>query len=206
MLELEDDVVYEAILSVYDLSRKPSAAPMGFWTSGDYVYVSPYKSSNTYRFLDEWRACAINLCWDVELFLKTALKEVFGPPPPELFEPCRWVDAPRLRRCVGCLELYVRELRDLGERALAVCEVAHFESEGGKLAYTRGFGLVIEALVYATKASAIARAGEESSAKSLAAKSEELCREVCRILPNTQYSRVAEELLKALQSLGLAKA
>ena len=75
-LGFDRNSVIETIITTRDVNGSPSAAPMGVIRKGDdLLEIKPFKSSGTYRNLQEGRNACVNITESSGLFLATAFKD-----------------------------------------------------------------------------------------------------------------------------------
>ena len=98
---LREKIVYEGLVSCYTPNGKPTVAPMGFYRVNEEIILRPYKNTLTYKSIKKHLACVINLTLDLDLFIKSTFKDIFGPLPDSIFTKSPYVNAPRVLNCYG---------------------------------------------------------------------------------------------------------
>jgi hypothetical protein len=148
--------IYETIVSTYDSSRKPTAAPMGMMLLGSESFlIRPFKATATYRNLRAAKCGVVNITSSPEMFYRTAFKheEPRLKMPSRWFEPGKTVQAPRVRSAEAHVEFTVRRLDQENEgRARFTCKVQMIEARRMfPQAYCRTRFALIECIIHATR-------------------------------------------------------
>ena len=151
---------HEGIVVTLNEDNSPNAAPMGVDLKKPYLLLKPYLTTKTYVNLRVFPELTINLTWDSMLFYKSlyGLKDL-------RFKDSRKVKTPVIE---GNIDLYVegRALKILENRGLGYAEVLvepldAYTGSGSRLAYSRADALLIEVMIYLTKAEAFAEVNPE---------------------------------------------
>jgi len=201
------DAIVETIVSTYNASGQPNAAPMGVKTMDvNHVVIRPYTATLTYRNLQSKRCAVINVTSNPELYYRTAFKEANfeAEITHEWFENAETVDAPRLRLADAFVEVSVVHVKSLtADRAEVLCDV-QFVKASNLLpkAYCRATFATIEAIIHATRVK-LFLAGDKSQQEQ-AHKLMELIEHynaiVNRVAPESRYSRIMADLVQKINS------
>ena len=153
-------IIVETIVSTYNADGKPNAAPMGVVMEDEkHVNINLFNSSSTLRNIKLNRCAVLNLTGNIEVFYKTAFKEVNLEIelPTEWFEKARGVNAPRLCMADGLVEVSAEELAPAdGEKTLAVFKVNAIRAQRMyPQVYCRAMSQTLEAIIHATRVKAL---------------------------------------------------
>lgn len=196
-------MVAEAIISTYMPDGSPNAAPMGvIQKDRESVLIKPYVETQTYRNLCSRRCAVVNITDDVELFYRTAFKEVNpgGSLPLKWFERAKLVDAPRLKMADAFVEVGVEQVKVSGPRAEVTCRVELIDVSNLAIKpYCRARFAAIESIVHATRVKELLRRGESSEADVLLKLIEHYSSLINRVHPRSSYAEVVSSLLKLLR-------
>ncbi len=151
---------HEGIVVTLNEDGSPNTAPMGVDLERPYLLLRPYLTTKTYVNLRMFPELTINLTWDSLLFYRSlyGLKEL-------RFRGSRKVKTPVID---GGIDLYVEGevLKVLEDRVLGYAEVLvkpldAYLGSGSRLAYSRADALLIEVMIYLTKAEVFAEVNPE---------------------------------------------
>ncbi|MGC8961659.1 MAG: DUF447 domain-containing protein [Candidatus Bathyarchaeia archaeon] len=192
-------VIVEAIVSTYSVDGGVNAAPMGVEAHGPkHVSIRPYISSSTYKNLRLKRYAVINITSDPELYYRTAFKNSSKDGlPPGWFERAEFVDAPRLRRADGFVEVSVKSEKGLDEgRCEVLCEVRYIKApKKSPTAYCRAVFATIEAIIHATRVEPLMASGRREEVYRLIKLIDYYRGIVERVAPRSRYSEIIRGLM-----------
>lgn len=195
--------IVEAVVSTYDETGKPNAAPMGATTEDlRTLIIKPYLKTTTYKNLKVSRCAVVNITTDPWLFYVTALKEVSpeGSVPRRLFSEAKKVKAPRLIGAQGFIEVSVVSIEERGKRGIVTCEVVHTEAKKALAkAYCRGAYAAIEAIIHATRVKEALAAGNAEEAAKLEGLINYYRDLVKRVSRGTAYEAIVEGVLNLIK-------
>ena len=194
--------ITETVVSTYNISGQPNAAPMGVtMENAQRLTLRIYTSSLTYKNLQTKRCAVVNVTSDPELFYRTAFKEtnVEGKVPQEWFEKAETVDAPRLRAADAYIEVTVAAIAPFNaERAEVTCKVKLAKASNVlPKVYCRASFATIEAIIHATRVKAFLTHGERQKQEQALKLLETIreCRDVVnRVAPRSRYSEIMADL------------
>lgn len=153
-IQLEQDVIYETIVTTYNEKLKPNAAPMGiFLNSENHIIIQPYFQSDTFENLNKNGACMINFTYDPKLFtLSTLFQEELSK---EEFIEIQDFNAPILKKCQNnfiALEVLEKRIDKKSFKAYFKCEIVKVNLEKDVIQpFTRAFSLLIEILIHSSR-------------------------------------------------------
>lgn len=150
---IHKNIIYEALLSYYLPNGSPTAVPIGFKINdNDQVVLRIYKDSRTHNVISKYNPdCVINLTFDLNLFLKSAFKDIYGELPIEIFDKSHYVNAPIIKNCYGYLHLKPIEVKFFENYLISKYRIAHLELNKVNFVYTRAFSITLELLIYVSK-------------------------------------------------------
>jgi len=198
-------VTVETIVSTYNGDEEPNAAPMGAtMMDAQHLVINLFNSSGTCANIRTKKCAVVNLTSDVEVFYKTAFKEVNpnGVLPQEWFEKAKTVNAPKLRLAAATIDVSVASLAISTKKtkAIFVVELVQAARKYPEV-YCRAFGATIEAIIHATRVKALANEKKEQKRVSELSKKIAYCNDVVgRVAPNSRYSLVMADLMKRINS------
>jgi hypothetical protein len=199
-------IIAEIIVSTYNSSGKPNAAPMGaIMEDEQHLVINLFNSSLTCSNIKANRCAVVNLTSNIEVFYKTAFKEAnpSGKPPEEWFEPAKTVNAPRLRLADASIDVSVSDMMPIGtEKTKAVCNVKLVQAtQNYPQVYCRAMSATVEAIIHATRVKAFINDVKEQKRVSKLLEMIENCSCVVnRVAPNSVYSMVMADLMKRIDS------
>jgi len=200
------DVIVETVVSTYNTYGEPNAAPMGVTMIDEqHIAINLFNSSKTCVNIKSKRCAVVNLTSNIEVFYKTAFKEVNpdGVLPQEWFEKAKAVNAPKLRLAEATIDVSVTDLVAFGEektRALFTVESVQAAQRYPQV-YCRAFGATVEAIIYATRVKALLNEEKEKKRVSELLRKIADCNDVVgRVAPNSSYSLLMANLTKRVNS------
>ncbi len=139
---------------------KPNAAPMGVIMEDEqHLIINLFNSSKTCSNIEANRCAVVNLTSDIEVFYKTAFKEVNpdGKLPTEWFEKASSVNAPRLRLADASIDVSVYKLKPIGNRKTKVVFNVELIEATQKYPQVqcRAMSQTLEAIIHATRVKAL---------------------------------------------------
>jgi len=202
--KLRKNTIYETIISTYDKENNlPHAAPMGIIiTDEDYILIRPYKTSRTYKFMEQYKYAAINFIDDLELFYKFSQEDKDMNKLKDYFEVISEFNSPIFKTSMLSIEIKIIEDLDIeGIRAQFKCKPLHYiyKSEFKKLfePINRASGCVLESIIHATRISIYRRINTPELLK----KVEKLIfllnhyREIIKkVYPNSKYEKIIDDI------------
>ncbi len=211
MVELADlgflkSTIFEVIVSTYNIDGTPNAAPMGvIMKNPQTLSLNIFNSSQTCRNLNKNKCAVINLTGNIEVFYKTALKEVNqdGKLPQEWFEKAKTVNAPTLKLAEATIEASVVELEPIGtEKTMFFCNIEQINAtEKYPQVYCRARSATLEAILHATRVKIFAKDEKKKQQVSQLLGLIENCNDVVNhTAPNSVYSDVMADLRKKINS------
>lgn len=201
-----DNVVYETIVSTYNPDGTPNAAPMATIIHNPHTTtLNIYNTSNTNRNLKATKTATINLTNNIDLFYKATIKEANpnGKLPISWFQKATMINAPKLRMANATIEVAVDEIVPVAdEKTKFICSVKNVETtKGYPQAYSRAFGLTLEALIHATRVKVFSKdPDKQKHVNKLLVLIENSDALVKRVAPNSAYSKVMADLMKRVDS------
>ena len=195
-------IIFETIVSTYAMDGTPNAAPMGvIMEKEQIILMNMFNSSSTYRNLQANGKAVINLTSKIEVFYKTAFKEVNPNDklPPHWFEKAETVSAPKLRSADATLDVSVIGVKPIGcEKTEVACKVEQINAtKEFPQVYCRAMSATLEAIIQATRVKAFSKTADKQQQVSQLLELIRNCDDVVnRTAPNSQYSSVMEDLLK----------
>jgi hypothetical protein len=198
-------VIAETIVSTYCTDLYPNAAPMGvIMESEQQLVINLFNSSLTYSNLKKNKLAVLNLTSDIELFYKSAFKEVNsnGKLPQEWFEKAEIVNAPRLRMSDASIEVSVQKMAPIGlQKTQTTCKVELIKARHlYPKVYCRAFSATIEAIIHATRIKPSVIDGKEEEYRKLLGIIDYCNSVVNRVAPNSSYSSIMADLTKRINS------
>jgi hypothetical protein len=201
----------ETILSTYDTDGNPNAAPMGaIMEDEQHLIINLFNSSSTCNNLKTNRCAVVNLTNNIEVFYKTAFKEVNlgGKLPDELFEQAKTVNAPRLRLADATIDISISGMVPIStEKTKALCKVKKVNTtKKYPQVYCRAMSATVEAIIHATRVKALVNDEMEQKRVDKLLEMIENCNDVVnRVAPNSSYSVVMADLMKRVDSWRIGK-
>ena len=199
-------VIFETIVSTYNLDGTPNAAPMGtIMHDPQTISLNIFNSSQTSLNLKANKCATINLTNNIEVFYKTAFKEANpdGKLPQAWFEKAETVDAPKIRLADATIDVTVAIIEPNGaEKTKFSCNIEQINAANMfPQVYCRAMSLTLEAIIHATRVKAFSN--DEKQQKNVS-KLLEIIRNsndvVNRVAPNSAYATVMADLMKRIES------
>lgn len=199
-------VIAETIVTTYDKAGNPNAAPIGvIMKDQQHILINLFNSTLTHNNIQANSCAVINLTNDIEIFYKTAFKEMNpgGKLPLEWFEKAKVVNAPRLLLADATIEVSTNNLISISENKTQ----AEFNLELvlAKLNYpqvhSRAMSQTLEAILHATRVKALLSNKKEKNRVSKLLEIIANCNEtVNRVAPNSKYSLIMSDLMNRIGS------
>ena len=199
-------VIAECIVSTYNVDGKPDAAPMGVIMEDEqHLIVNLYNSSTTCSNIKANRCAVVNLVSNIEVFYKTAFKEVNpdGELPQEWFEKAKAVNAPKLRFADATIDVSVTDITPIDTvKTRAVCNVESVQATRKfPQVHCRAMDATLEAIIHATRVKAfLTDEGKQKQVSKLLEQIDNCGDIVNRVAPNSIYSLVMADLIKRIDS------
>lgn len=199
-------VIFETIVSTYNLAGTPNAAPMGvIMQDQQSISLNLFNSSSTSRNLKANKCGVINLTSNIEFFYKSTFKEANpdGKLPQEWFEKAEPVNAPKLRLADATIDVSVVNMEPVGaEKTKFSFNVERINA--AKMCpqvYCRAMSLTLEAIIHATRVKTfINDEKQQKNVSKLLEMIENSNDVVNRVAPNSAYSAVMADLTKRIES------
>ncbi len=199
-------VISETIVSTYNADGTANAAPMGATLQDSQsLSLTLYNTSRTYCNLRANQYGVINLTGNVEMFYRTAFKEINpdGKLPKEWFTKAEAVKAPKLRLADAAIDFFTKTMEPLGtERTRVVCRVERISAtQKYPQAFNRAMAATLEAIIHATRVKAfMADMGKQEHVGQLLDLIANCQDVVERIAPDSQYRAVMTDLTRLIDS------
>ncbi len=199
-------IIFETIVSTYNLDGSPNAAPMGVTMQNQEILaIDIYDSSQTSRNLKTNRSAVINLTIAIELFYKTAFKETNpeGKLPLDLFQRTARVNTPKLLLADATIDVSVVNMDPVGEeKTRFFCKVEGINADVKyPQVYCRAMPATLEAIVHATRLKVYANDEKKKEQVYHLLQKINNCSDVVnRTAPNSTYSAVIADLMKRIDS------
>ena len=191
--------IVETIVSTFDKNRNPTAAPIGVsMVDENHITLSIFKTTKTYKNLEEKKCGAANITSDPILFHRTVFKDVNseGKLPKEWFTQASNVDAPYLRNADAFIEFRVTKLTGSSEKVKVLCRVHKILIIRKNLiqVYHRAKSAVIESIIHATRIEVFLASGKNKKAKELIELVNHYNKIVNKVAPNSTYSHIMTDI------------
>jgi hypothetical protein len=199
-------IIAETVVSTYNKEGKPNAAPMGVIMEDEkHLIIYLFNSSTTSSNIKANRSAVVNLTSDIEVFYKTAFKEVNpdGKLPQTLFEKAESVNAPRLCSADASIEVSVNRMEPIGDgKTKAVFNVELIDAkQKSPQVQCRAMSQTLEAIIHATRVRALLNDHlKQKKVKHLLEMIDDCNEVVDRVAPNSSYSLVMDDLKKRVDS------
>lgn len=193
--------IYEAVVSVYDEDKKPTAAPMGVTIVNELnFFIKPFKQASLLKKLMHSKCGVVNFTLNPLIFYLTAFKEKNpqGKLPLNLFKPASCVDAPKLKTSILYIEFTVNKvLNESLDRAKVECIIKKIEEGDEKLQpYCRGLFAALECVIHATRVKKYFIDKNFSEAEKLIQLILYYRDLVERVAPKTEYANLIKAVIK----------
>jgi uncharacterized protein len=199
-------IIFEAILSTYNIDGSPNAAPMGVTMQNQHTLtIDIFDSSQTSRNLKTNKHAFINLTGNVEVYYKTAFKEsnLEGKLPQEWFQKIETINAPKLRLADASIEVSIANIKSIGgERNRFFCHVEKITTfKILPQVYCRAMPATLEAIIHATRVKVFAKDEKKKDQVNQLLQTISTCNNVVnRTASNTPCSAVMADLMKRIDS------
>ena len=199
-------IIFETIVSTYNHDGTPNAAPMGaILQNSQRIKLNIYNSSTTSFNLKTNKCAVINITSNIELFFKTAFKEVNvdGKLPQDWFEKSEAVAAPKLQLADATVDVSNIDLVAVGgEKTSFSCRVEQVNiSKMCPQVYCRAMGLTLEAIIHGTRVKAFVKDQKKKQQVEQLLQIIGNCNDVInRTAPNSAYSDIMSDLMKRINS------
>ncbi len=195
--------IVETIVSTFDATHHPHAAPMGLYTADmRSIVLKPFKTSATYSNLVKWRSGVANITSNPVLFYLTAFKDKnpVGEVSEDWFTRADRVDAPRLKNVDAYVEFNVADIEDAGDQVKMLCRVekTRVNREVTPQAYSRAVSAVIESVIHATRIEIYLSSGAAGKAEELIGLVEHYRMIVERVAPDSPYSEIMADIQRRI--------
>jgi hypothetical protein len=200
------NVVFETIVSTYNMNGTANAAPMGVIMENEQtIGLNLFNSSATCYNLKANRSAVINLTNDIDIFYKTTFKEanLNGKLPQDWFEKAETVNAPKLRLADATVNTSVISMMPLAkEKTKVLCKMVQISAtKRCPQVYCRAMSLTLEAIIHATRVKAFMNEKGKQKEVCKLLETIENCNDVVnRTAPNSSYSVVMADLMKKIDS------
>ena len=193
-------IIFETIVSTFDGSGNPNAAPMGVIMEDEQTLsLTIFNSSLTSHNLKASECAVINLTSDIAIFYRSTFKEANpdGKLPLEWFEKAESVNAPKLRWADATVEVSVTSIQLEGlDKPKLQCKI---EKVSATKHYPepicRAMALTLEAIIHATRVKAFAvDPSRQEEVNKLLGLIENCSEVVKRVAPKSTYSDVMADL------------
>lgn len=190
--------IHEVIVTTFDSSMKPHAAPMGASIRrADELILRPFVDTDTVKTLRTARCGVVNVTLDPSIFYRTAFKKEpwVKPIARTWFEQAKTVAAPRLKCSDSYIEFEVIAISGRGLRRVVRCKVLHTEChERRTMPYCRSTFATIEGIIHATRVREFLQKGVRGKARKLIDMIRYYGELVERVAPKSKEARMLHEL------------
>ncbi len=199
--ELNKNQIYEAVVSVYNENREPTAAPMGITIVDDSTFfIKPFKQASLLKHLTYSKCGVVNFTLNPLIFYLTAFKEKNpqGKLSLNLFKPASYVDAPKLKNSILYMEFTVNKVFDESmDRAKIECIIRNIEEGSEKIQpYCRGLFAVLECIIHATRVKKYFLEKNFNEAEKLIQLIHYYRGLIERVAPQTDYAKLVKTIIK----------
>jgi hypothetical protein len=205
--DLRRDAIYEVIVSTINKEdNQVHAAPMGIIFKQDYILIKPYKTSRTFKFMEENKFACINFVDDLELFYNLSREDKNIKQYVDQFEIIPEFTAYIYKDSNLSIEVKVIEdLNKNGVRAEFKCEPLNYihkiEYRKKLTPINRATGCILESIIHSTRVSLYRKLNKPE----LLAKIDELIfllknyrRIIKKVYPNSKYEWIIDDIFKNL--------
>ncbi len=151
--QLDNNIIYEAIITTYNEDQTINAAVMGISLTllGEWI-IRPFRGTDTQKNIQRNKECVINFTLDPEIFVLCALfqEELSA----DLFYPSSHVKAPILKECKNdhCAVKVVKIDETDPLKVVFYCKQIYGQINTEKPhVFTRAFSSLVEILIHATR-------------------------------------------------------
>lgn len=193
----EMNVIYEGILTLYDLDKKPHMASMGYSFDEEFnLILRPFKDTKSYSYLKKEGKAVINVVNDVELFFNAT----YGEDKSDLFKKSYKLKIPRLKDAKLYIEGKVIEIKEDEARATFKLEPVYlYAKKTFERPFTRAEYAVIEALIHSTRIRVFSSLKLFEEVERLISMIDYYDKLIGRIAPGSKYQRIMEEINKIVE-------
>jgi hypothetical protein len=199
-LRIKPNQIIETIVSTYNPDRTFNAAPMGviFKKDGSFT-IKPFLQTKTYKNLQFWRCCTVNLTTNPEIFFITTFKNSWGLPK-KWFKHGKTIKAPSLRIADAFIEAKVRRVKVREKKAEFFCKPTYVELVNSpSYGYCRANFAVIESIIHATRVKPFLLEGKKEEIEWLLKLISHYQNLVSRVAPKSNYEKVMKRLTRILE-------
>ncbi len=199
--ELIKNQIYEAVISVYNEDKEPTAAPMGVTIiNKSTFFIKPFKQTSLLKHLTYSKCGVANFTLNPLIFYLTAFKEK-NPQrklPLNLFKPANHVNAPKLKNSILYMEFTVNKiLNESIDRAKIECNITRIEEGNEKIQpYCRGLFAVLECIIHATRVKKYFLEKNFNEAEKLMQLIFYYRDLIDRVAPETDYAKLVKTIIK----------
>ena len=199
--ELIKNQIYEAVISVYNEDKEPTAAPMGVTIiNKSTFFIKPFKQTSLLKHLTYSKCGVANFTLNPLIFYLTAFKEKNpqGKLPLEFFKAANYVKAPKLKTSILYIEFIVNKiLNESFERAKVECIIKAIE-EGNEIIqpYCRGLFAALECIIHATRVKKYFLEKNFNEAEKLMQLISYYRDLINRVAPETDYAKLVKTIIK----------
>lgn len=204
-LGFTEGVIAETVVSTCNEDGKPNAAPMGTFIEGKQLAINIFNSTLTFSNIKTSMCAVINLTNDIEIFYKTAIKEINknGKLPRKWFRPAKTVKAPKLTLAEATIEVEVAEICPITtEKTKVIFKVKLVDApKKYPQAQPRAMAATVEAIIYATRIKLFINEKTQQSKINDLSKMVDNCEEIIKhTAPDSNYSLILTDLKKRIHS------
>lgn len=205
--DLRKNTIYETIVTTYNENTKNAhAAPMGIVFKKDYILIKPYKTSRTYKYMNEQKICGINFIDDLELYYIFSREDKKMDEYKQYFKTISEFTVPVFKESNLSIEVKIKEDLDVeGVRAEFKCEPLRYihkiEHRKKFTPVNRATGCILESIIHSTRVSLFRKLDRPE----LTAKIDNLIfllkhyRDVIKkVYPKSKYSWIIDDIFKRL--------
>jgi len=188
-LGLRKNWVYETIVTTR-CDEKGNSAPMGIWTDDlETINLEIYKTATTCKNILQKREFVINFPKGIDVFYKSIFNRN-----KLKFEKTKNVDSLSLKNVDAFLEMKVRKIKNLGDRARITSEIINSEIRRMPKLVNRAESLALESLIAYSKLPFVSKKEKEF----LEEKIKENYRVIRKSAHGSEFQELVQRLLEAL--------
>jgi len=187
------NVIYEGILSCYDLNKKPHIASMGFSFDKDYnLLIRPFKDTLTYKYVSNNKVAVINVVRSPELFFIATYSEKIDE---SLLDLSSKFKLPKLKEANLYLEVSLQNVLENEIRPTFIMKIENiFARKVYEKPYTRAEFALIESLIHSTRIRVFKEQKLYDEVEKLLSFIEYYDKLIRRIAPNTEYEELINKI------------
>ncbi|MBS7658872.1 MAG: DUF447 family protein [Candidatus Bathyarchaeia archaeon] len=198
---LRKNRIYEAVVSVYNENKEPTAAPMGVTIINNLsFFIKPFKQASLLKKLMNSKCGVANFTLNPTIFYLTAFKEKNpgGKLPLNLFKPATYVNAPKLKTSILYIEFTVNKiLNESVDRVKIECNIEGIEEGNEELQpYCRGLFAALECVIHATRVKKYLLEKNFSEAEKLIQLILYYNDLINRVAPQTDYANLVKTIIE----------